>query len=92
MRLATLNIGYADGYGVGFSNAGAAIGPAGQRLPVLGRVSMDLLIVNVTDADAVGEGDWLAIDYDLVNAAALSGRTQYELLTGLGQRFARCWR
>ncbi|MDG5489504.1 alanine racemase [Sphingomonas sp. BGYR3] len=92
MRLATLNIGYADGYGRGFSGVGAAVGPDGRRLAVLGRVSMDLLIVDVTDAGDVGEGDWLAVEYDLVSAAAASGRSQYELLTGLGQRMARHWR
>jgi alanine racemase len=89
-ELAVLNIGYADGYGRGFSDTGVVF--AGDvACPVRGRVSMDLLIVDVSGAD-VAEGDWLTIDYALDRAAAASGRSQYELLTGLGCRFDRVWR
>jgi len=90
MQAAVLNIGYADGYLRGFSGRGAVLRD-GQRLPVLGRVSMDLLIVDVSAAPDVGEGDWLEIDYDLPTAAAQCGLSQYELLTGLGRRYARRW-
>ncbi|RJF86148.1 alanine racemase [Sphingomonas cavernae] len=90
MELAILNIGYADGYLRGFSGSGHAL--AGQvKLPVLGRVSMDLLIVNVDAAPDLGEGDWVSIGYDLPEAATASGLSQYELLTGLGPRFNRYW-
>lgn len=85
--VAILNYGYADGYFRGFSGRGAALlGDA--VLPVIGRVSMDLIAIDVTGHD-VAEGDWLTIDFDLSRAAAQSGMSQYELLTGLGQRFAR---
>jgi alanine racemase len=57
---------------------------------VIGRVSMDLIAINVTGSN-VGEGDWVDIDYDLPNASAASGMSQYELLTGLGARFERIW-
>ena len=78
--VAILNIGYADGYLRSFSG----------HAPVLGRISMDLLAVDATGLDA-GEGDWMPIDYDLPTASATSGLSQYELLTGLGQRFERIW-
>ena len=85
--VAILNIGYADGYLRGFSSRGCA----GQgRFPVMGRVSMDLIAIDVTGSD-VAEGDWIAVDYDLPTASAASGLSQYELLTGLGPRFERCW-
>lgn len=85
-----VNIGYADGYFRGFSNRGTA--RAGDKvLPLLGRVSMDLLIFD-SDGAAVGEGDWIEIDYALPHAAAISDMSQYELLTGLGSRFERLWR
>jgi len=61
----------------------------GHELPVLGRVSMDLTVVDLTHAPDVGEGDWIAADYALPQAAARSGLSQYELLTLLGRRFGR---
>lgn len=89
-EVAILNIGYADGYWRGFSNTGSArIEEA--VLPVLGRVSMDLTAISVDAAPMLAEGDWVALDYALPHAAALSGMSQYELLTGLGARFERVW-
>jgi alanine racemase len=89
-EVAVLNLGYADGYFRGFSNAGAArLG--GQTLPLLGRVSMDLIAIDVSAAPELAEGDWLALDYALPEASARSGMSQYELLTGLGNRFDRVW-
>ncbi|WP_230481204.1 alanine racemase [Sphingomonas sp. Leaf21] len=87
-EVAIINLGYADGYRRALSNKGAAV-VDGLELPVLGRVSMDLIAVDVTALPDLGEGDWLAMAYDLAEASALSGVSQYELLTGLGQRFAR---
>jgi alanine racemase len=87
---AILNIGYADGYLRGFSSHGSAF--AGEfALPVLGRVSMDLVAVGCDAAPGLREGDWVEIDYDLPTAAAASGLSQYELLTSLGSRFERRW-
>lgn len=89
-EVAILNIGYADGYFRGFSSRGTATA-AGARLPVLGRVSMDLLAVGIDAAPELGEGDWVRLDYDLPDAAEASGMSQYELVTGLGQRAERIW-
>jgi alanine racemase len=86
-EVAILNYGYADGYFRGFSGRGAALF-GDTALPLLGRVSMDLIAIDVTGHD-VAEGDWLTIDFDLPRAAAQSGMSQYELLTGLGDRFER---
>jgi alanine racemase len=87
---AILNIGYADGYLRGFSAKGAAF--AGEyALPVLGRVSMDLIAVGCDAAPDLREGDWVEIDYDLPTASEASGLSQYELLTSLGSRFERRW-
>ena len=84
-----VNLGYADGYWRGFSDRGRAF--AGDReLPVIGRVSMDLVALDLRNA-SVGEGDRVRFDPDLPRAAAASGMSQYELLTGLGRRFERVW-
>ena len=89
-QAAILNIGYADGYLRGFSSRGSAF--AGEfALPVLGRVSMDLIAVSCTAAPHLKEGDWVELDYDLASASRQSGLSQYELLTTLGSRFERRW-
>jgi alanine racemase len=87
---AILNIGYADGYLRGFSSHGSAFA-AEYALPVLGRVSMDLIAVGCDAAPGLKEGDWVEIDYDLRSASKQSGLSQYELLTTLGSRFERRW-
>ena len=87
---AILNIGYADGYLRGFSSRGAAF--VGEfALPVLGRVSMDLIAVGCGAAPDLREGEWIELDYDLPTASEASGLSQYELLTCLGSRFERRW-
>lgn len=87
--VAIVNLGYADGYWRGFSDRGTA-SAGGQAVPVIGRVSMDLVALDVDGVD-IAEGDWVTFDPDLPRAAAASGMSQYELLTGLGQRFERRW-
>ena len=80
-EVAILNIGYADGLRRAFSS----------HAPILGRVSMDLIAVDVGDRPEIGEGDWYAVPHDLPKASAATGLSQYELLTGLGNRFDRVW-
>ena len=87
---AILNIGYADGYLRCFAGKGAAsFGDA--RLPLIGRVSMDLVAVDCSASPRLGEGDWVTLDYGLPEAAEASGLSQYELLTGLSRRLERRW-
>jgi alanine racemase len=81
-------LGYADGYLRCWSNRGTFAGE-NHALPVVGRVSMDLTAIDLTHAPDLREGDWLTLDYDLPDAAAQSGLSQYELLTLLHRRFAR---
>ncbi len=90
MKVATLSIGYADGYLRAFSSVGHVV-VNGLKLPVIGRVSMDLLLVDASLAADLHEGDWVDIDYDLSCASQLTGLSQYELLTGLGNRFDLYW-
>lgn len=90
-RIATVALGYADGYVRALGNRGQALA-GGIACPAAGRVSMDLAAFDVTDAPGLAEGDWLDIDFDLPRVAALTGRSQYELLTGLGGRYARVCR
>ncbi len=94
-RIATVAAGYADGYLRSISSRGHAW-VAGHRVPVVGRVSMDLLALDVTEvaAEAVRPGDWA----ELLNAeqtvdalAAEAGTISYEILTSLGARYHRVY-
>jgi alanine racemase len=88
MRAATVSLGYADGFLRCWAGTGALLhGEA--RLPLLGRVSMDMVVVDCTAAPGIGEGDWLEIPFSLPEASAACGLSQYELLTLLGRRFRR---
>jgi alanine racemase len=88
MRVGTVAMGYADGYLRFWSNTGG-FHADGQRLPVLGRVSMDMTGIDLTSAPHLREGDWVTADYALPEASATTGLSQYELLTVLGRRFGR---
>jgi alanine racemase len=97
-RLATLIIGYADGLprGAGATDArpGAEVAIAGRKAPLVGRVSMDLAIVDITDLpeDAVRVGDPVELfggSIDLDDFASRSGTIGYHLLTSLGPRYQR---
>ncbi len=88
--VATAAIGYADGYLRSFAGNGLVY--AGDvALPVIGRVSMDLVTIDATTCPALSEGDWVTLPYDLPALAAQSGLSQYELITTLGRRSNRIW-
>ena len=88
MRVGTVSAGYADGYLRCWSNKGH-FEANGAKLPVLGLVSMDMTVIDLTHANDIGEGDWVGAAYDLPSASVETGLTQYELLTLLGRRFRR---
>ena len=89
-EVAIVNIGYADGYLRCFAGKGSA-SIDGKPLPLVGRVSMDLIALDVSAAPELAEGDWVTLDYDLPSASDASGLSQYELLTGLSERLERRW-
>ena len=92
-KIATIPIGYADGYPRSLGNTGIAV-IGGHKVPVVGRVSMDLTTVDVTDVpdELARPGalvDLLGPDNDLDDTAARAGTIGYEILTRLGNRFER---
>lgn len=88
MRAGVVSLGYADGFLRCWSEKGL-LRSSGRDLPLLGRVSMDMVVVDLTEAPDLTEGDWLEVPYHLPDAAEVSGLSQYELLTILGRRFRR---
>lgn len=89
MRVGVVSLGYADGYLRCWSGQGMLRSPEGLALPVVGRISMDMTVIDLAAAPDLAEGDWVSVDYDLPSAAAASSLSQYELLTLLGRRFPR---
>lgn len=95
-RLATLSVGYADGLPRSLSDRGAVYCD-GVRLPIVGRVSMDSLIVDISDLPAgrLKLGDHVEVigpHQSLEDLAADAGTISYEILTSLGRRFQRRYR
>ncbi len=102
-RIAYVSVGYADGYHRAASNMGVpmrAVAPSvraafkGTAVPGIGRISMDLMAFDVTDIpeNEIAAGDWLELFGPTIpvdDVARAAGTIGYELLTGLGARFAR---
>ncbi len=88
--IATASMGYADGYLRSFAGRGVVYADD-VGLPVIGRVSMDLITINASAGPSLSEGDWVRLPFDLPELSAQSGLSQYELLTTLGQRSDRIW-
>lgn len=88
--VAIISIGYADGYLRGFSGTGCFYAN-GAALPVVGRVSMDLVALDISAMPSLSEGDWVSLPLDLPLLSEQSGLSQYEILTSLGSRFDRHW-
>lgn len=87
-ELAVVSLGYADGF-LRPRGPGGWFEWQGARLPILGKVSMDMIVVDAGAAPALREGDWLDVPFSLPEISASSGISQYELLTTLGRRFER---
>ena len=96
MRIATLAVGYADGYQRHLSNRGAEVLIGGQRCAVLGRVTMDQILADVTALPQVKAGDEAVLigrqGNEEILAAELaqkSGTIPWEIFTGVGRRVER---
>jgi len=92
-RIATLGVGYADGYLRSLSNRGEVYFE-GHKLPVVGRVSMDLVTIDITEVPShkIHIGDWVELfgDNILIDyLAERAGSVPWELLTRIGHRFER---
>jgi alanine racemase len=85
MRVGTVSIGYADGF-LRARGPGNALFHEGRALPILGKVSMDMVVVDLAAAPDCGAGDWLTIPWDINDAAQQNGLSSYEMLTVIGRR------
>lgn len=97
MRVATIPVGYGDGYPRGLSNKGYVL-IHGKKAPVLGRICMDQFMVDVTEIPEAVEGDLVTLigenetqKITIEELGDLSGRFNYELACDLGKRIPRVY-
>jgi alanine racemase len=96
--IATIRIGYADGYprrlSNGPENSGGKIWVKGKPAPVIGTVCMDMTMVDVTDIPGVQEGDEVIVfgkELPVQQVAQWAGTIPYEIMTGISQRVKRVY-
>jgi alanine racemase len=96
MRVATLTAGYADGYPRHLSNRDAAVLVRGQRCPLLGRVTMDLMMIDVSNIDDAQVGDEVVLmggqadeEIACVELAEKADTITWEIMTRIGARVGR---
>lgn len=97
-RVATISAGYADGYPRALSNRGASVLVGGLRCPVLGRVTMDLTMVDVSHVSGVKLGDEVVLigkqageEILAAEVAERAGTIAWEVFTGIGSRVRRVY-
>jgi alanine racemase len=94
-RVATVGIGYGDGYPRHVSGNGADVWIRGRRWPILGRITMDQVMVDVTANDEVEEGDEVEMfgpNIPVAEIAAKADTIVWEIFTGITPRVMRCYR
>jgi alanine racemase len=98
MRIATLSVGYADGYPRHLSNRDAGVLVRGQRCRLLGRVTMDLMMIDVSKIDGVQAGDEVVLmgrdgneEVSCAELAERAGTITWEITTRIGSRVRRVY-
>ncbi len=102
MRIATINIGYADGFARALSNGNGKVVVLSQQkgeyiqhiCSVVGRVCMDMTMIDITDAPNIQEGDIAEIfgeHLSITAHAAMRNTIAYEVMTGISQRVKRVY-
>jgi alanine racemase len=98
MRVATLSAGYADGYPWPLSNRGASVLVRGQRCALLGRVTMDLMLIDVSEVNHLQVGDEVVLmgrdgieEIPCSELAEKAGTIPWEIVTRIGVRVRRVY-
>ena len=92
--IATVRLGYADGYSRRLSNGKGSMLVHGQLAPVTGNICMDMTMIDITGIDGVQEGDEVIVfgkELPISQVAAWAETIPYEILTGVSQRVKRVY-
>lgn len=94
LKIASVSIGYADGYPRNLSNKDAKVFVNGKKASVLGRICMDQLVIDVSDVDKIEVGDIVELigEKEKISAESIADKSEtitYELLSRLGSRLER---
>ena len=92
--IATVRIGYADGYPRSLSNGAGHMLVKGVEVPVIGSICMDMTMLDVTDIKGITEGDPVVVfgpELPVSKVAAWAGTIPYEILTGVSARVKRVY-
>jgi alanine racemase len=93
-RIATVRLGYADGFPRRLGNGVGHVMIRGKKAPVVGTVCMDMFMVDITDVSPVQVGDEVIVfgaELPITELAALAGTIPYEIMTGISQRVKRVY-
>jgi alanine racemase len=93
-RLATVRVGYADGYPRSLGNKKGQVLVQGKLAPLLGSVCMDMFMIDVTDIPAAQVGDEVILfgkELSVEQVAKWASTIPYEILTGISQRVKRVY-
>ena len=92
--IATIRMGYADGYPRRLGNGIGKVWLKGQFVPVIGTVCMDMFMIDITGIEGLGEGDEVIIfgkELPVESLARDAGTIPYEIMTGVSQRVKRVY-
>ena len=92
--IATVSIGYADGYCRSLGNGLGSMWVKEQLAPVIGTICMDMTMIDVTDIPGIKQGDEVIIfgkELPIQNLAGWAGTIPYEMMTGISQRVKRVY-
>lgn len=93
-KIATLRVGYADGYPRALGNGLGKVWINGKAAPIIGTICMDMMMIDITDFPVVVEGDTVEVwgeNISLEEISVVSGTIPYEILTGLNSRVKRVY-
>lgn len=93
-KIATVRLGYADGYPRRLSNGKGSMWVKGKLAPVIGNICMDMTMIDITDIENVQEGDTVVVfgkELSVSLLASWADTIPYEIMTGISQRVKRVY-